>query len=652
MSKKTNYRKLLDPSIRPQDDFFKHVNSKWIAEHPIPSSEVRWGTFNILRDEAWQAMRDIYESLQAQEDAQGVEQQARDFYHAGMHYDTFEAEHLQLLHSLFAEIDELKTSADLSKMIGKLNAMQLGAPWYTWVDTDHDDSTRHILHICQSGLTLPNRDYYLEQTDRMQTIREAYKTYTLSVFEHFPELASQADRLWEAVISFETALAKVSRSSAELRDIEKNFNKTTFADLSSDYPAAKWDDYAAHLGWNSKGSLSVDQPEFLGFVNKAMTEQPLESWKIYLKWRLLNRCMSKLSEKFSQLHFSFFGKVLSGTSEMMPLWKRVVLVADTAIGEATGKLYAERHFPESSKKQVLSLVEDIRAAYRERIDTLEWMGSDTKQYAKQKLANIKVLIGYPDHWRDFSPLTITRNSHLANVLEAHKFEMAYWLARLDTPTSRDDWFMTPQTVNAYHDPNRLVICFPAAILQAPFFNPAAPLAANMGGIGTVIGHEFTHGFDDQGCQFDAEGNVRQWQTSGEREAFTALAQDIVDQADTFKVLPDLTLKGKLVLGESIADLGGIEIALHAFKAKVGDEIDKIAADSLTAKQLFFINYAFTECGSIREEKLREYTLVDPHPAAEFRVNGMLQHVDDFYSAFELATSDALYREKSQRVKIW
>jgi putative endopeptidase len=356
--------------------------------------------------------------------------------------------------------------------------------------------------------------------------------------------------------------------------------------------------------------------------------------------------MGKLSNRLSDLQFSFFGQVLSGTTEIMPLWKRVVLVADQTIGEGTGRLYAERHFPESSKQQVLTLVEDVRTAYSDRISALDWMSDKTKKYALEKLRNMKVLIGYPDAWRDFSKLSIDRESYIANVLAAERYEVAYWLDRLHEPTSRDEWFMTPQTVNAYHDPNRLVICFPAGILQSPFFNAEATYAANMGGIGTVIGHELTHGFDDQGCMYDADGNVRTWQTQQERDAFLEKAQIIVDQADNFEVLPGLNLKGKLVLGESIADLGGLELALHALKAKHGGTLN---SDELTE---FFTTYAFTECHQIREEKEREYALSDPHPASEFRVNGILQHIDDFYPTFNVEKKDALYRPTSDRAKIW
>jgi len=649
----TAYNEWLDTSIRPQDDFYRYVNKKWLTNNPIPDSESRWGTFSILRNEAWEAMRTLYEELQDSTYKDGsVEQQARDFYFTGMHFAELEQTHLKEFTKILDTIDAVSSTKELSSIVGTLHRLGFGGPWSSYVDTDHDDSSKHIFHFRQSGLTLPNRDYYLEDSEKMKAIRASYKEHAKKTHSALPQLAQDSETLWTTVISFETELARICRSSADLREIENNYHKTTYAELKQAYANIDFDIYAASLGWHPDDKITVDQPEFMAFINDAFVSQPLENWKLYLKWRLTNRCLEELGETFSQLHFAFFGKVLAGTKEIQPLWKRVVLTLDYTIGDATGRLYAERHFPESSKKQVLTIVEYIRDTYKNRIETLDWMSDATKTYAIKKLSNMKVLIGYPDVWRDFSKLSIGRTSYLANVLAAQSHEVHYWLNRLHMPTSRDDWFMTPQTVNAYHDPNRLVICFPAAILQAPFFDPAAPLAANLGGIGTVVGHELTHGFDDQGSQYDAEGNVRSWQTKEEREAFAKKAQYIVDQANSFEVLPSLNLKGKLVLGESIADLGGIELAFQALRTQLKDEVSHTASSELTHEQLFFINYARTECTAIREQKLREFTISDPHPASEFRVNGILKNVDAFYSVFAVKESDELYLPPAERAKIW
>lgn len=643
----------LDQTVRPQDDFFGYVNNTWLKEHPIPASEVRWGVFNVLRDNAWKHMRELYEELEDKDLQPGsVQQQARDFYYAGMHMDDFSDTHLQLVSSLFAEIDQLRTTHELARVMGRLQSMWLGGPWSTYVNADDTDSTVHTLYFSQSGLTLPNRDYYLEDSKKMKAIRAEYEKQVHRLYPYFPDLAETAESLWEAVYGFEYELAKHSRTSVELRDVKKNYNKMSFEGLKQTYGNIDWDSYATALGWRPNDQISINQPEFMAFVNQQVAKQPLEAWKTYLKWRVVIRCAAKVSSELSQLQFEFFGKVLSGTTKLMPLWKRVVLAADDAMGESVGRLYAKKHFPEASKQQVLGLVEEVRDVYRERIKRLDWMSDKTKAYALKKLSNIKVLIGYPDEWRDFSGLTITRDSYLGNYLAAARFQGQYWLDRLHTPTSREDWFMYPQTVNAYHDPNRLVICFPAAILQAPFFDPNAHAAANLGGIGTVIGHELTHGFDDQGRLYDADGNVRTWQTEKEQKAFKQKAEVIIKQADAFKVLPDLHLKGGLIVGESIADLGGLEIAYEALEKYLDKDDGRTTKEGLSARQLFFVNFARTECSRTREEKLREYALVDPHPPAEFRVNCMMMHVERFYDLFNVNPDDKLYLAPEKRAAIW
>lgn len=640
----------LDQTIRPQDDFFHYTNGPWIKAHPIPDSEVRWSTFDVLRDQARNDMRAIYEDLQENEalSQQSIEQQARDFYFTGMNFDSFEESHRQLVNGFFTVIDAARTPRDLSGIIGHLHAHDIGGPWYAMVDAANDDSSAHALRFMQSGLTLPNRDYYLDDSPKMQEIRAEYEKFAKTTHKYFSNLGETSNAFWKTIISFETELAKISRTPAALREPENNFNRTSLKEVNETYHAIDWDLYAKNLGWQADDKISIDQPEFMEFINKVLAGRPLNDWKMYLKWRVLVRCMGKINSELAKHQFSFFGKVLSGAQEIQPLWKRVVATLGATIGEGTGRLYTEKHFPESSKQQVLELVEEVRSAYAERIDNLDWMSDKTKAYAKKKLAKMKVLIGYPDEWRDFSSLTIGRTSYLGNVLEAQKFEIAYWLKKLHEPTSRDDWFMTPQTVNAYHDPNRLVICFPAAILQAPFFSPTASHAANLGGIGTVIGHELTHGFDDKGSKFDANGNVNTWQTNEEQKKFTEKAQLIVDQANNYEVLPGLTLRGDLVLGESIADLGGIELALHALKKTLSPSQN----ERQEALEAFFTTYAHTEAGSIREEKQREYALNDPHPDSEFRVNAILQHVDDFYTTYNITDDDTLFRPAVKRAKIW
>lgn len=653
MTTDSDYVKRLDSNVRPQDDFFDYVNDKWLQAHPIPASETRWGTFNVLHDESRQHMHDIYEGLQDKKDvAKGsLEQQARDFYHTGMHFDDYEANHLALIKRYFEKIDTVSQPHDISKLLGELHTLSVDIAWRVIVDADDKDSSRHILRLTQSHLTLPDRDYYLEDNEKMHDIRTKYKQHAQKVYHHFPALGEGEETFWQTLWNFELASAKVLRSQIELRDIENNYHSVSFQQLTADYPNIDWQLYARALGWDTSSHISVDQPEYLAFINDQITTLPLDQWKLYLKWRFLMEYYGKISSRFADLRFEFFGKVLSGATEIMPLWKRVVGQLDNALGEGVGRLYAKKHFPKESKQQVLALVEDIRAAYKERIEQLDWMEEDTKTTALKKLANIKVLIGYPDEWRDFSGLTITADSHLENVIAAEKFNSAYWLDRLLQPTSRDDWFMNPQTVNAYNDPNRLVICFPAAILQPPFFDATANDAANMGGIGAVIGHEFTHGFDDQGYQFDEYGNVRAWQSEKERQAFKQRAKLIIQQADEFEVIPGVHLKGELVIGESIADLGGLELAYHALQKKM-PHLDEEVAEGINAQQLFFIAFAAGECGATRPERQRELAVRDPHPAERFRVNATVSHCDGFYKAYDVQARDALYRPAERRAKIW
>lgn len=648
------YKKQLSKKFRPQDDFFNHVNSKWLKANPIPPSESRWGQFNVLRDHAWQNLRNIYEELQQTKNFKpgSVEQQARDLYYTGMHVDDFENVHMAFVNNQLTLIDSIQNTNDLAKVIGQMQDTSVSAPWRVIVDADDKNSAVHILRLAQGGLTLPDRDYYLEKSKKMQDVRAAYKAHLKKVFVHFPTLAPNAGLLVKTVLDFETHLAKISRSRAELRDVEKNYNKTKYSKLQKTYTNINWPLYAKAIGWKPDDKISVDQPEFFVFMDEKFVTKSLDEWKTYLKWHFLKTHYSRISERFAKLKFELFGKVLLGSKEPMPLWKRVTLTIDDAMGEGVGKIYAKRHFSEASKNQVLDLVEDIREAYKGRIKALTWMGEPTKKYALKKLANMKVLIGYPDKWRDFSKLKIGRTSYLENIIAADQHENAYWFKKLHEPTSRDDWYMFPQTVNAYHDLNRLVICFPAAILQPPFFDSKALLAANLGGIGSVIGHEFTHGFDDQGSRFDAKGNAQMWQTQKERKEFDRRAKIIIDQADQFEVLPGVHMRGKLVIGESIADLGGLELAYHALHNKLGRRVSEPVAGGLTHEQILFINQACTECAHSREERIRQMAISDPHPQEQFRVNGILGHADAFYTTFGVTPQDKLYRPPKQRARIW
>lgn len=643
-------KKRLNNKIRPQDDFFGHVNSKWIKANPIPPTEGRWTAFNVLHEKSLYQLQDICEELSKRKDIkQGSnEQKVRDFYLSGMNFDKHKAENLSSLHDIFKKIDVCEKES-LCGLIGYLHKIGISDPWNACLDADDKNSKRHIMRLRQSGLTLPDRDYYLEETPKMRSIRAKYKKFVNKSYKLMPSLAGSSKELLDSIWDFELAIAKKSRTSTHLRDVEKNYKKTSYKQLKTDYPAINWDDYARESGWKADDKITVDQPEFFDFINKRMATMPLEQWQAYLKWQVFVTLSGRVSEEFAQHKFEFFGKELAGIQSLPPLWKRVLSALNGSLGEAIGEIYAEKHFPESSKKQVLKMVEDIRDTYAERIMNLDWMAEDTKKYALKKLSNIKVLIGYPEKWRNYKKLQVLPYAYLLNSIASAIFENDFDMKRLHKPVSRRDWFMNPQTVNAYHDPNRLVICFPAAILQAPFFDPMVPYAVNMGGIGSVIGHELTHGFDDQGCHFDAEGNMRDWQTPADARAFSKRAKVIIDQANKFEVLPGLCLRGGLIIGESIADLGGIEIALDCLKRSKKSDNN---SPGMSDEELFFIGYASCECGDTKEQLKRQYTMSDPHPDERFRVNGMVAHSDDFHELYKTRPSDKLYRQPKLRAKIW
>ncbi|MGD0284542.1 MAG: M13 family metallopeptidase [Candidatus Saccharimonadales bacterium] len=652
-NKGIDYLNMLDSSIRPQDDFFGYVNNKWLEANPIPDNETRWGIFISLFHQTLNDLRDIYKTLPDQNLKPGsIEQIASDFYQSGIHFSDFKDKHISIINDYCEQINVIKDKKDLWGMLGELHNIDIDGVWGIVVDADDKNSSRHIFRIQQPSLTLPNRDYYLDQSATMKQVRGQYQTHVKKLFSFFPILADNANDFWDIIWKFEHGLAKISRPSSDLRNVRKNYHKTTFAKLKLSYPLINWDDYAKGVGWQPRGYLSVDQPEVLAYVNQLVNSYTLEEWKTYLKWSLIINYYGTIDKQFAQLRFDFFGKVLGGAKTMLPLWKRVISRLNTLIGEDIGQLYVKKYFPASSKKQILDMVEDMRLTYAKRLKSLDWMSDPSKQLALKKLANIHVLIGYPDKWRSFKELNISRESYLGNILSATKFQNAYYLNKLDQPISRDEWFMSPQTINAYNDPSRLVICFPAAILQPPFFDPKANLAINLGGIGSVICHELTHAFDDEGCQFDEQGNVRPWQTNAERKAFAKRAQVIIKQADNFEVLPGLNLNGKLVIGESIADLGGLEIAYDTLCQQLKSKVNQAMINGLTASQLFYINYAITECVVTRESRSRELVLSNPHPDEKFRVNGIIAHCDGFYRAFQLKPGDKLYLPPNQRVKIW
>lgn len=639
---------ILDESIRPQDDFYKYVNRKWLDKNPTPDSEPRWGVFDILHDQSSKRVHEIYESLQDQEDLSLSERQARDFYYTGINFDKLSKQHWQTLRDYTYKIAKIEDTKQLSGIIGELHRIGVNAPWAMIIDTDEKDSKRHIVRLRQAGLSMPSRDHYLSNTKEMQKVQKEYKMFLIKVHEFAVFDSVTKESFVKTIFDIEKSLAQIQRTSSELRDVEGNYNPIKFEQLKSEYTSIDWEQYAKSTNWHSQNNITHDQPEFIKFIDDMFTKLDMQQWQTYLQWQLVRKFLPYISQQSSEINFEFYGRIINGTKESMPVWQRTVLTIDRLMGDNVGQLYAAKYFPQESKAKVLKIVEEVTGAFEKRIKYLDWMGQDTKDYALKKLRNMIVLIGYPDagEWKDYKSLSITRDSLVDNIMRTEVFHQDLERSRLDEPKKRDEWLMPPQTVNAYHDPNCLVIGFPAGILQPPFFDPESSDAQNFGGVGTVIGHELTHAFDDQGSQFDADGNIKQWQNSEERTSFAERAKIIEQQADSFEVLPGLKLKGDLVLGEAIADLGGLELALDALRARRGGEV------SARDIQDLFVSYAFTEAHNTREEFVRAVMLNDPHPPSEFRVNEILQHVDGFYKAFDVTEGDQLYRPPEKRAKIW
>jgi predicted metalloendopeptidase len=628
-----------DTSVRPQDDFFGYVNNPWLRDNPIPNTETSWGTFYVLRDKSWEAVDGIVKELSStNETALSHDQNLlKKFFASALSFEHNTSHHLATLRSLIADIDATKPD-EIASLLGKLHRQHVSGFWTSYVSQDDKDSSNQVLRFYQSGLSLPNRDYYLERSERMAGYRKAYKTYFGKMKRAVRELGIGE---WADIWRVEKKLARISWTDIALRDVQKNYTKLTLQTLYEDCPGFDWGAYFTSLGWDTPSDdLVADQFTFIKASVELLRSESFDAVKSYLKWHVVNSYANWISSETCELFFDFYSRTLSGQKEMKPLWKRAVLLADRlVIGEALGREYAARHFPESSKQAVEGLVEEIRTAYHARIDKLSWMSETTKKRAHTKLDNIKVFVGYPSVWKDLSKLEFDPENIVKNCMQAAAFDTDLDLAKVGKKPAAEEWEMNAHTVNAYNHPNRLEIVFPAAILQTPFYSPKATHAENLGGIGAVIGHEFTHGFDDQGCEFDEHGNTNPWQTPAERKAFDKLAENIVRLGDAFETVPGTHLQGKLILGESIADVGGLTLAVEALP------------DKSHLKELF-INFAMCECGATTPERAVELAKVDPHPPSKFRVNCVVNHNDAFYETYNVTKSDKLYLAPGARAKIW
>jgi len=641
-----------DTTVKPGDNFFEYVNGKWIKENPIPAEYSRWGAFPKLHDDNLTALRQIIEDLQkSSKPLDDDAQKLRDFYQTAMDEKKLNEQGSKPLADELARIAKLKSTDDLIALVGQFQASGLPGLFSFGVDQDEKHSSQYAIQLWQGGLGLPDRDYYLSDKEDTKRIREQYKEHVANMLKLLGDSPEEAKAGAETVMRIETQLAEVSRTPVQLRDREAQYNKMNASELAELSPNLDWNLFWKSVNAKDVSEAVVGQPEFFKRVNEMLKSVPMADWQTYLRWHVIHSAAPYLSDPFVNENFEFYGKQLRGTKEILPRWKRAINVLDREMGEALGRLYVEKYFPPAAKQRMDGMVKNLMEAYRERIESRDWMSPETKKEALAKLATVRPKIGYPVKWRDYAKLEIKPDSYVQNVMRAEAFDTQYRLARLHKPVDRDEWSMSPPTVNAYYNPVLNEIVFPAGILQPPFFNLAADDAVNYGGIGAVIGHEITHGFDDQGSRSDAEGNLRNWWKPEDRTRFNAKTDKLVKQYNECVGVDDVHVNGQLTLGENIADLGGVTISYAAYQKSLEGKPAPVI-DGLTGPQRFFIGYAQVWRGSQRDEDLRVMLRTNPHSPERFRTLVPLSNVPAFYEAFDVQPSETMYRAPEERVEVW
>jgi putative endopeptidase len=650
-------RKFIDPvnmnmSAKPSEDFYEYANGAWLKTAKIPASESGWGSFNELREFNQNALKSICEDAAAAPGAKGTtRQKVGDFYAAGMDEAAIEKTGLAGVKPLLDRVMKIKTYKELLEEITNLYMDGDDPLWSLAVDQDDKNSTAVVPKFYQGGIHLPDRDYFLKDDERSKKIRKAYEEHAYNVFKLLGDNEVKAKANAGDVMRFETTLAKASMTRVEMRDPQKVYHKMTLEDLEKVCPQMNWAEYMKKLGITN-GYVIVGQPEFLKEINNQLKNGTLDDWKTILRWNVIKSAIPYLNKAFVEEGFKF-AQNLTGQKEMQPRWKRVSTMTDGVLGEALGQIYVEKYFKPEAKQRMMTLVENLSKTYEARIKNLDWMSAATKQKALQKLSTFIRKIGYTDKWKDYSPLSIDRSkSYFENVLVAKRFLFKDVASRVGKPVDKTRWGMTPATVNAYYNPSMNEIVFPAGILQYPFFDNEADDAVNYGGIGAVIGHEMTHGFDDEGRQFDFEGNLKEWWTEEDSKKFDVKANLMVDQYNGYTVLDTVHVNGKLTLGENLADLGGVTLAYEAFKnySSQGKNNDRI--DGFTPDQRFFLSWSQVWRGLLRDEAMAQRIVTDPHSPGRYRSNGPLSNFEPFYKAFDVKEGDKMWRAESKRVKIW
>ena len=646
----------LDKSVRPADDFYQFACGGWMKANPLPAAYSRYGSFDKLGEDNVKRINGILNELKTKEYADGTtERKLSDLYKLATDEERRKADGI-------APVMPMLNRIQAAKNIDQLVALQKEMSTYTsnefygiYIGADEKNSKQNIVNVFQGGLILRQKEYYLDNDSATADIREAYKQHVVNMFKFFGYSEKASQKKMKNILRLETELAKVSKSNSELRDPEANYHKMTLKEFNARYPHLYMEQIANAGGIESKymQEIVVGQPEFLDGADKLMATLKAEELRDYMQWRHILSAVSYLSEDAIAANFEFFGKKMSGRKEDHPLWKRATAQVEGQMGEALGKIYTEKYFPESSKERMKQLVKNLQVSLAERIEAQTWMSEETKKNALDKLNSFYVKIGYPDKWTDMSKLTVDmKKSYYDNIVECKKFWNEYEVnKKAGKPVDKDEWHMTPQTVNAYYNPTTNEICFPAGILQPPFFDANADDAFNYGAIGVVIGHEMTHGFDDSGRHYDKDGNMNDWWTTADGDNFTKRADDYAAYFSNIKVLPDLNANGKFTLGENLADHGGLMVSFNALKHAMQQQPcgDK---DGFTPEQRFFLAYSGVWAGNITEAEIRNRTKSDPHSLGRWRVNGALPHIDAWYEAFDVKEGDKMFVPKTERLELW
>lgn len=643
-------KKNMDTLVKPGDNFAMYVNGAWMKTAKIPADKSSYGAFDMLYDQSQKDVKAIIEEAAKSNNAEGSdEQKIGDYYASFMDRKGRDAKGIAPIQPELKAIDAIASYDDLAAYFGKANRAGLSIPFSVSVMSDFKDPTKHTLITWQGGLGLPEREYYLATDAKMTDIRQKYVAHIEKMFQltNMPNAAESAAK----IMALETALAGQHMRKEDTRDIVKLYNAYAVKDLKTLMPDFNWTAMLKNAGVDKEKKLVVTQVEYTKSLNNLIKNTPIDTWKTYLKWGVINGSAGLLTTALDKQNFEFYGKNLYGTESQQEDWKRAVEMVNGGLGEVVGKVYVKKHFSPEAKERMTQMVKNLLKAYAESIKTLDWMSAATKKEALKKVDNFMIKIGYPDQWRDYSALKIAKNDLYGNATRATEFEYNRNLAKLGKPVDRAEWGMNPQTVNAYYNPSLNEIVFPAAILKPPFFDLNADDAVNYGGIGAVIGHEIGHGFDDQGSAFDGTGTMKNWWTPQDLAAFKKRTSALVAQYSSFKAFPDLNVNGDFTLGENIGDLGGLSIAIKAYKATLNGK-EAPVMDGFTGMQRVFLGWGQVWAEKIREEALRSQIASDPHSPALFRVNGTVRNIPEFYEAFNIKPTDSLYLAPEKRVKIW